>query len=128
MSPAHAQPHSVGDGVAAALAYVTQLLAVMASILDIHLCHRLIYRCVTVTLELLLVTLLTNNYSTHVRVCYSDLYNTKYSRDQFDHVLVKLHRNIVQLCFSQNVPATQLSHTDMLQNLLETIYAPELGR
>ncbi|XP_067682187.1 beclin 1-associated autophagy-related key regulator-like [Haliotis asinina] len=90
-----------GHTISAALCYTTQLVSVIAHILDVCLPRRLCYS----------------------EFCLSDL-----SERQLTSAVSRLNHNVLHLCFSQNVNPAVLIPKHTLHNVVMLLKCPDFGR
>ncbi|KAL5008839.1 hypothetical protein ScPMuIL_014420 [Solemya velum] len=89
-----------GHNISAGLGHISQLLLLLAHILQINLPRRL---------------------------CYSEFGKDEIPERQFNHVVSRLNQNILYLCLSQGVDHDYLHPNHSLQNILRLLHSPALG-
>lgn len=103
--------------ICAALAYMTQMINIIAFYLDLRLPKRLSYR---LYLYLALTTYMTNNF---VFLSFSEFFGNDLNEKQFAQKVVKLNVNVIYLCLSQDIDTELLSPRQTVKNLLHLIHS-----
>ncbi|KAK2166027.1 hypothetical protein LSH36_43g02054 [Paralvinella palmiformis] len=86
--------------VEAALTYTAQLVALLAYFLDVNMTQK---------------------------ISYGSLHRHTQTKIRFNRFVSRLNQNILQLCFSQNVPVSRLNAKDPVHNLLALLQTQSLG-
>ena len=98
--------------ICAALAYITQMINIIAFYLDVRLPKRLLYRF-DLYLQLILIFFF----------LISEFFLNDLNECQFGQKVAKLNINIIYLCVSQNIDTELLSPRFTVKNLLHLIHS-----
>lgn len=94
-------PDNPGNSIIAALCYTSQLVGLLAHILNVSLPKR---------------------------QCYSEFCVSDLSEKQFNSAVSRLNKNVLYLCFSQGVDTENIEPKHTLHNVLQLISHHQLGR